>query len=374
MAKPKILVTAAAGHTGTPATLQLLAQGHSVRCLVHRIDARSERLRAAGAEVVAGSMTDPADVARALAGVERAYLCPPWGPDVLHVVSTFAVAAREAGLESIVALSQWLASPRHPSMATRGLWLMEQTLPRMAECAVTIVNPGFFADNYMRILEPIAQLGVMPMPLGQGENAPPSNEDIARVIVGALLDPARHAGRTYRPTGPRLLSPGAIAGTFAKVLGRRVRYVDLPSWMFRKAMRALGISAFEQSQLRYYLEDYRRNAFAVSAPTDAVEVVGGCGAEDFETIARRYATARPEARRSLAGMGRALASLAQILATPALDLDRVERVQGHPQIAGSELATESEVWRATRREPGFGSGGVRTPADAPLAAASPCAP
>jgi len=351
MAKPKILVTAAAGHTGTPATLQLLAQGHSVRCLVHRIDARSERLRAAGAEVVAGSMTDPADVARALAGVERAYLCPPWGPDVLHVVSTFAVAAREAGLESIVALSQWLASPRHPSMATRGLWLMEQTLPRMAECAVTIVNPGFFADNYMRILEPIAQLGVMPMPLGQGENAPPSNEDIARVIVGALLDPARHAGRTYRPTGPRLLSPGAIAGTFAKVLGRRVRYVDLPSWMFRKAMRALGISAFEQSQLRYYLEDYRRNAFAVNAPTDAVREVGGRPAEELESIVRRHASSRREARRTVTGTARALWNLTRILFTPPLDLDRVERIQGHPRIAKAELALDSEAWRTAQGAP-----------------------
>jgi hypothetical protein len=157
------------------------------------------------------------------------------------------------------------------------------------------------------------------------------------------------------------------------VLGRRVRYVDMPSWMFRKAMRALGISAFEQSQLRYYLEDYRRNAFAVNAPTDAVEAVGGRAAEDFETIARRYAATRPEATRSVAGMARALWTLARILATPALDLDRVERVQGHPVIAGSELATDSEAWRAARREPGFGSGALGTSANAPLAAAGPSA-
>jgi len=36
-------------------------------------------------------------------------------------------------------------------------------------------------------------------------NAPPSNEDIARVAVAALMDPARHAGKSYRPTGPELL-------------------------------------------------------------------------------------------------------------------------------------------------------------------------
>lgn len=346
MSKPKILVTAAAGHTGMPTALQLLARGLPVRCMVRRIDARSEVLAAAGAEVVQGSLGDIADVERALVGVRRAYFCPPWGPDLLHVISTFSVAAHEARLESMVALSQWLASPRHPSMATRGLWLMERTLPWTPGLVVTIVNPGFFADNYMRLLEPIAQLGVMPMPLGDGENAPPSNEDIASVVVGALLDPGRHGGKSYRPTGPRLLSPGAIAQAFAKVLERRVRYVDLSDRMFRKAMRALGISPFEQSQLRFYLEDYRRNAFAVDAPTDAVGSVGGHAAEEFESIVRRSASSRPEARRTVAGKARALWNLSRIISTPALDLDRVERVQGHPRIAQAELALESKTWRA----------------------------
>ena len=347
MKGPKILVTAAAGHTGMPTALQLLEGGYSVRCLVRRVDARSERLGTAGAEIAVGSLTDLADVERALAGVQRAYFCPPWGPDLLHVVSTFAVAAREARLESLVALSQWLASPRHPSAATRGLWLMERTLPWVPGIAVTIVNPGFFADNYMRLLEPIAQLGVLPMSLGEGENAPPSNEDIARVIAGALRDPARHGGKTYRPTGPRLLTPTDIAAAFSRALGRRVKYVDMPERMFRKALRALGISPFEQSQLRYYLEEYRRNAFAVNAPTDAVADVGGRAPEDFESIARRYAASRPEATRSLGGMARAVRNLLRILAARPLDLDRVERTQGHPPIVASELAGDSESWRAT---------------------------
>ncbi|WP_242336644.1 MULTISPECIES: NmrA family NAD(P)-binding protein [unclassified Anaeromyxobacter] len=347
MKKPRILVTAAAGHTGTPTALQLLERGYPVRCLVRRVDARSERLRDAGAEVVVGSLTDPADVERALEGAQRAYLCPPWGPDLLHVVSTFAVAAREARLESMVALSQWLASPRHPSMATRGLWLMEQTLPWIPEVAVTVVNPGFFADNYMRLLEPIAQLGVMPMPLGAGENAPPSNEDIASVVVGALLDPETHGGKTYRPTGPRLLSPAGIADAFSKALGRRVRYVELPQVMFRKALRVLGLSPFEQSQLRHYVEDYRRNAFAVNAPTDVVASVGGRAPEEFESIARRYATSRPEARRTVLRAAKALWNFTRILLTPPLDLDRVDRVQGHPGLERSELANDSGIWRAT---------------------------
>jgi uncharacterized protein YbjT (DUF2867 family) len=330
--------------------VQLLQRGYPVRALVRRADARAERLRKVGAEVFVGSLADPADLERALLDVQRAYFCPPWGPDLAQIVSTFAVAAEDAHLESVVALSQWLASPRHPSVATRGLWLMERSLPRIPGAGVTIVNPGFFADNYMRLLEPIAQLGVMPMPLGEGGNAPPSNEDIARVAVGALLDPVRHAGKVYRPTGPRLLSPTEIAESFGRVLGRSVRYVDMPPRMFRKALRALGVSPFEQSQLRFYLEDYRRNAFAVGGPTDAVERVAGRAPEDFETVARRYVAACPEAKRSIGGTARALWNLARILLTPPLDLDEVERIQGHSRVKGSEFVDESTVWRAAHAE------------------------
>ena len=52
-----------------------------------------------------------------------------------------------------------------------------------------------------------AHLGILPLPVArESRNAPPSVDDIARVAVAALLDPARHAGKSYRPTGPKLLT------------------------------------------------------------------------------------------------------------------------------------------------------------------------
>ena len=57
----------------------------------------------------------------------------------------------------------------------------------------------------MAVLGAIAQLGVFPLPLGKGRTAPASNEDIARVVVGTLVNPAPYIGENYRPTGPKLL-------------------------------------------------------------------------------------------------------------------------------------------------------------------------
>src|SRR6202012_3356318 len=136
---------------------------------------------------------------------------------------------------------------------------------------------------------------------GAGRNAPPSNEDIARVAVGALLDPHRHDGRAYRPTGPTLLSGAEIADAVGEALGRRVRHIDIPPWMFMRAVRVnakrLGVDMFFESSLRHYLPDDALGPWEAGAPTPHVRDVAGVEPEDFLTIARRYVTG-PESRRT----------------------------------------------------------------------------
>jgi nucleoside-diphosphate-sugar epimerase len=77
MTKPKILVTSAAGRTGAPTVMELLANGYPVRAFVRRRDARAEALERAGAELFIGDMFDYRDVSMALDGVQRAYHCAP---------------------------------------------------------------------------------------------------------------------------------------------------------------------------------------------------------------------------------------------------------------------------------------------------------
>jgi uncharacterized protein YbjT (DUF2867 family) len=226
--KPTILVTGATGKTGAPTVAQLLARGFPVRALVRREDARSERVRHAGAQIAVGSLEDLDDLRAAMTGVQRAYFCPPLTPGTLRRSTLVAAAAKDAKLEALVVLSQWLTDPLHHALHASEKWLSGRMFEWSGLDVVT-VNPGWFADNYMAALEPIAQLGMMGLPLGSGLNAPPSNEDIAKVIVAALADPAPHIGKTYRPTGPRLLSPQEIAATFGKVLGRPVKYQSAPT-------------------------------------------------------------------------------------------------------------------------------------------------
>ena len=202
MVKPRIIVTGATGKTGSVVVSELLKAGYPVRALVHGEDGRSGRLKAQGAEIAVADMSDVERVANALKDVQRAYYCPPIDPYMIQGAAAFAVTAKEARLEHIVGMTQWLASPSHPSLMTRQHWLVDRLFSAIPGVAHTIIKPGFFADDYLVTIGASTQLGIFPWMFGNSRKAPPSNEDIARVAVAALMDPARHAGKSYRPTGP----------------------------------------------------------------------------------------------------------------------------------------------------------------------------
>ena len=348
MKHPKILVAGATGKTGGAVVTQLLEQNWPVRAIVRSRDARSERLEHLGAETVVASLFDPDQLLDAMRGTERAYYVPLFHPYMIQSAAAFAVAAQQAKLESIVQMSQWLSSASHPSLGTRQMWLVDRLFSTIPGVAHTIINPGYFADNYLRLIDFAALLGIFPVLTGESRNAPPANKDIARVAVAALIDPARHAGKNYRPTGPKLLSAFEMAGIIQTVLGSRVRAVNMPMWMFLRAARIQGVDPFLLSSLRYYIEDHKNGAFEFGAPTDVVYEVTGKPAEDFETTVRRYA-ALPFAQKTFSNRLRAFVNFMRVPFSPGYDLDRYDREQGFPAPAQPRFALDDEQWKAQHR-------------------------
>lgn len=347
MAHPKILVTGATGKTGMAVVSQLLRRGAPVRAIVRTRDARSEQLDRAGVDTAVADLSNPAQITRAMEGVQRAYFLPPFDPLMFAGASVFARAAVDARIESIVGLSQWLASSHHPAWLTRQLWEMDKLFGALPGIAYTIVNPPFFADNYLRLIGFAAHLGVLPSLTGDSRNAPPSNEDIAAVAVAALLDPATHGGQRYCPTGPELLSTRDMAAILTRVLDRKVRAVAMPMWLFLKAARMQGVPPQELTGFRYWVEDQKLGAFAFRAPTNDVRRVTGQAPETFETIARRYA-ALPEARRSLKATAGAWADFMRTPISPGYDLDRFDREHGLTRPNDARFAMQDAEWRAVR--------------------------
>jgi uncharacterized protein YbjT (DUF2867 family) len=344
MIKPRIIVTGATGKTGSVVVTELLKAGYPVRALVHKEDGRSAHLKAQGAELAVADMSDVERVADALKDVQRAYFCPPFDPYMIQGAVAFAVAAREARLEHIVGLTQWLASPSHPSLMTRQLWLVDRLFSMTPGVAHTILRPGIFADAYLTTIASAVHLGIFLWMSGNSRNAPPSNEDIARVAVAALMDPARHAGKSYRPTGPELLGPQDMAKAIGRAVGRSVRFVPTPTWLFMKGARMAGFPIDLFSGIRYYIDDHERGAFELGAPTTDVLDVTGRPAEDFETIARRYAAPFLN-QRTFASWLRAFAQFIFTPLSPGFNLDQYDRELRRPFPSVPQFAPESKVWR-----------------------------
>lgn len=345
--KPMVLVTSAAGHVGSATVLELLKNGFPVRAFVRARDNRAEFLAKSGAEIFVGDMRDFRDLEASLQGVQRAFHTPPFSANTVYDASLFAIAAEQAKLESVTLMGAWNLTPTHPSIHQRGHWIAHNLYRWMPSVETVHLAPGFFAFPYFLGLPAVAHFGQLMGPFGNGKNAPPSNEDVARVAAATLMQPSLHVGKSYRPTGPELLSPQDVARIFGEVLGRKVTYKNVPFKSFHKAAIALGFPTEQVAHLRYYADEIKNGVYEKSAPTDHVALVTGRAPESFEATAKRY-IANP----SLISPGFAIGSkvsafrmLFRMMMAKPFDLDEWERDRGYPLIKNPTLAHECESWR-----------------------------
>jgi hypothetical protein len=113
--------------------------------------------------------------------------------------------------------------------------------------------------------------------------------------------------------------------------------VPTPAWIFLKTARMGGHPIDLINGVRYYILDHKRGAFELGAPTTDVLDVTGRPAEDFETIARRYA-ALPSNQRTLGNRLRQFTEFMMAPFSAGLNLDRYER-RARPAVLSRPPAT-----------------------------------
>src|SRR6516164_5729445 len=222
MIQGKVLVTGATGDTGRATVDELLARGHTVRALAHGQDDRSKRLQERGVEVVYGDLLDFGQVRAALSGVKRAYFVYPIRPGILQATAYFAQAAKEAGVDGIVNMSQISARDDAKSHAATDHWLAERVFD-WSGIAVTHLRPTFFAE-WLLYYAAMVKAGALAVPFGTGKHAPVAAEDQARVIAEVLENPAPHRGKVYPLFGPKEYTHAEVAQVLGRVLGKDIRY------------------------------------------------------------------------------------------------------------------------------------------------------
>ena len=242
-------VFGANGNTGSVVAGKLLDAGKQVR-VVARDAKKVEALRARGAQVVTGDVTDAATVAKALDGAEGAYLLVPpdnTSNDLLargrKIIDHYVAGLTAAKVRHAVMLSSvgaQVPSGTGPIVITH---YAETTLPKASATRFTFLRAAYFMENFAANAYPIKNDGVLPV-FGGGEQYPfpmVATRDIGEIAAAELLSPPAKT-EVIELSGPKEYSFSDAAAEASQVLGRPVKPVVLPIEQLVPTFTQFGIS------------------------------------------------------------------------------------------------------------------------------------
>lgn len=228
-----ILVTGATGNVGRPLVTLLAAAGAQVRA-VTRTPA-SARFPA-GVDVVSTA-------AAGISGASAVFLnSRALGDELATVVDL----ARTEGVTRLVALSAINADDdfsRQPSRfrGDRNKEVEQYAIDSGLEWVS--LRPTVFATNFFGMWAPQVKAGdVISGPYATASTAPIVDADISAVAAHALLTDDL-LGQKIPLTGPQALTNTELVEIVGDVLGRRLRYQEVPADVVRQRFVNLGFSA-----------------------------------------------------------------------------------------------------------------------------------
>jgi NAD(P)H dehydrogenase (quinone) len=282
-----VLITGATGDTGRAAVKESIALGLDVRAMVHNKDARSEALEKLGAEVVVGDLLEINTVRAAMEGVDAAYLVWPVQPGLIHATVNFAQAAKEAGVSTIINLSQRSANRESTSNSCRDSFIAEEVL-NWSGLPVIHLRPTYFLEWLLYPWQlPYLQQGILRMPVGKGRHSPIAADDQGRAIAALLKSPEEHIGKTILLSGPVEMDHEQMAAELSEALGRKIVFQDLPIDEYCTSIEKMGVPAYIVQHLSGAMADYQNGR--MSGADNNVEKLTGRRSMTVGEFARAHA-------------------------------------------------------------------------------------
>jgi NADH dehydrogenase len=253
----RLLLTGATGFVGSYVLSALLAEGHTVRCLVRR----ETTALPTTAENVRGDVTDPASLQAAMEGCEGVVHLvgiieehPAQGItfERMHTEATAHVvaAAQQAGLQRFIHMSANGARPDGVSRYQTTKWQAEEHVRHAGFAHWTIFRPSvIFGDpgpNHPEFCTQLARTLIRPFPIlpvfGDGLYAmqPIAVEEVAAAFAKAVTLPVAHA-QTYAAVGLTRFSYLEILDRITRGMGLAPKpKLHQPVWLVRPVVRAVG--------------------------------------------------------------------------------------------------------------------------------------
>lgn len=233
-----VLVTGATGQQGGAVASALLAQGQRVR-VMSRTPEKASALAQAGAEVVKGNLTNPADLQVALRGTHGVFaMSTPFEAGMEAEVRQgimLADAAKQAGIAHYVYTSVGSAHRNTGIPHFESKWKVEQHIQQIGLPA-TILRPVWFMENFTTFAKPSAE-GVLMLPMKPSRKlAMVSLKDIGAFGAAAFLRPKDFLGQAVDLAGDDLTML-ETAALLTKAMGRPIRFQE---FQIEQAEAAMG--------------------------------------------------------------------------------------------------------------------------------------
>ncbi|WLB15790.1 NmrA family NAD(P)-binding protein [Bradyrhizobium japonicum] len=255
------------------AVREALALGLDVRAMAHAKDGRSNNLEILGAKIVIGDLLDINTTRAAMDGVDAAYFVWPVAPNLIHATVNFAQAAKEAGVSTVINLSQRSANRYSKSDSCRDSFIAEQVF-NWSGVAVIHLRPTYFLEWLLYPWQlPFVREGIIRIPAGNGRHSPIAAADQGRVVAALLKNPEVHVGTTIPLSGPVEMDHEQMAAELSDALGRTFRYQDLPIDEYCDSIAAMGVPPYVVQHFRGAMADYQHGH--MSGSDDNVERITG---------------------------------------------------------------------------------------------------
>ena len=244
--KTRILVAGATGTNGRALLDALASTGVTARALVRSLDAASGVL-APETELVEGDLADPASLATAFDGVDKAYVAMAVLPDAVTLFGNYFDAAKSAGVQQLVKLSALGSSLDSSSEIIRQHGESDELLHNSG-LTYTIIRPNSFHQNMLWQAGAIAATDTFYLPQGDAAQSTIDVRDIAE-ITAKILTSDGHDNETYDLTGPESLTFHDVARIIGDVRGKPVTYVPITREAAESAMKEQGMPDWSANAL-----------------------------------------------------------------------------------------------------------------------------
>jgi uncharacterized protein YbjT (DUF2867 family) len=257
-----IIVTAPTGAIGHQ-VLENVLQGQEPIRVIARDPSRLPPHARDRIDVVQGSHSDAAVLNRAFAGADAVFWLVPPDPRAKTVDAAYVDFSRPAcaafkthGVKRVVgisALGRGTPAAAHAGLVTASL-KMDDLIASAGVHYRAVTNPSFM-DNLLRQVELIKTKEIFSLPIaGDLKQPSASTRDIAATAAKLLLDQSWTGVGSVPVLGAEDLSYNDMATIMSEVLGKAVRFQEMPRDTFKAGLLQRGMSeAMAQATLDMWI-------------------------------------------------------------------------------------------------------------------------